>query len=224
MFKALLLACLFLTCSCVGPARYGDYLAEYQPEDGVVAAPVSAIDVRYADDYRSEPEVKRIKNSFVPAILYWSWNNTLECSLDPAKQLAYVREGVMQAADSLGLDRKLAGQQLSITLSQVPGQFYYVNRMYVVIAIVAYSTMGEESITPVPTDLVASYAVTDGSDRRSAWGSSTVFSREEPMRNLWKSTRGFTGKFLDSQRAELQRMGRELVNDIDRELYPVSRK
>ncbi|MGB3799866.1 MAG: hypothetical protein WA952_08605 [Lewinella sp.] len=224
MLKSCLFACLILTFSCVSPTRYGTYLAEYQPDEPLAEAAATPIEVRYADNYRTEQEVTRIKNSFVPAILYWSWNNTLECSLDPDKQLAYVREGVMQAADSLGLDRKLADKNLSITLSQVPGQFYYVNRMYVVIAIVAYSTMGEESITPVPTDLVASYVVTDQNDRRSAWGSSTVFSQEEPMRNLWKSTRGFTAKFLDAQRAELHRMGQELVAEIDRELYPVSRK
>ncbi|WP_116107796.1 hypothetical protein [Lewinella sp. IMCC34191] len=224
MLLRLFFACLVFTSSCVSPARYGTYLAEYEAEGTAPVAAASSIVLRYADDNRTGPEVQRIKNSFIPAILYWSWNNTLECSLDPEKQLAYVREGVIQAADSLGLERKLGGEKLSITLSQAPGQFYYVNRMYVVFAIVAYSTMGEESITPVPTDLVASYAVTDGNDRRSAWGSATVFSQEEPMRNMWKGTRGFTRKFLDAQRAELQRMGRELIIDIDQELYPVSRK
>jgi hypothetical protein len=66
---------------------------------------------------------KQVKSSFIPAVLYWGWNSTIVCEIDPYIAANYVRSGILQAADSLGLAGKLKERQLVINLKQVPGKF-----------------------------------------------------------------------------------------------------
>ncbi len=212
-----LLLILLVMTSCVSPTKYTTFLTGDPEEIKIASDRTDWLEVTLADSITSQEQVVSRKSSFVPALVYWDWNTTLECEIDPVTSMEYLT-GVMQhTADSLGLREKVAGGTLHVEITQLPGQFYYVNRGYLIFALVAYSTMALEEINPLPRDLFAAYTL-ERNGQRTAWGSATVDNQELPMSNQWKSTKKFTWKYLDAHREELNRMGRELIMEIDREL------
>ncbi len=157
------------------------------------------------------------KNSFVPAILYWKWNSTIECELEMGTRKQYLREGIYKAADSLNLKEVLADNTLEISLKEIPGKFLYENKGNAIIFLIAYTVSGVESISPYPINLEFEYSVNkDGNLEMKGVG--YVQNNEQPLRNIWKSTKKFTWLYLDEFKKETERMGTELVSGIIEEL------
>jgi len=157
------------------------------------------------------------KNSFVPAILYWGWNSTIECELDVETRIKYLKEGIYKAADSLNLKEMVAGNVLEINLKEVPGKFLYENKGNAIIFIIAYTVSGVEAISPYPINLEFEYSLNkDGNIEMK--GEGFIRNGEQPLRNIWKSTKKFTWMYLDEFKKETERMGKELVLGIIEEI------
>ncbi len=153
------------------------------------------------------------KNSFVPAILFWGWNSTIECELDIETRIEFLKQGIYKAADSLNLKQELAGKKLEISIKEAPGKFLYENKGNAIILVIAYSVSAVEAISPYPINLEYEYNINqDG--RMVAKGAGYVQNGEQPLRNIWKSTKKFTWLYLDEFKKETDRMGREMIKGI----------
>lgn len=208
----LLVAALGLT-SCMGTKKYASFVDQRVPTEQVTAPQHDALVVKAPAAGQTGNQFKQLERSFIPALVYWGWNSTISCELDPGMAAAAVSRGMYQAADKLNLQDRLAGRQLVIDIKQTPGQFMYVSKGNVIFLIFAHITSGEESITPRPTDLVLSYQLLENG-AVVASGEEQLKNTQEPLRNLWKSSKKFTWLYLDQFELEAGRMGEQSLHNI----------
>ena len=157
------------------------------------------------------------KNSFVPAILYWGWNSTIECELDIETRIGFLEQGIYKAADSLNLKERLAGKNLEIIINEVPGNFLYENKGNAIIFVIAYTVSGVEAISPYPINLEFEYNINQ-EGIKVLEGNGYVQNAEQPLRNIWKSTKKFTWLYLEEFKKETERMGKDMVMGILEEM------
>ncbi|MDX5418890.1 MAG: hypothetical protein LPK09_06720 [Hymenobacteraceae bacterium] len=202
---------------CVGTKKYATYVDEKlktvaqetdQHDWLIVQAPASA---PKASNYI------QLESSFIPAIVYWGWNSTISCEIDPYATTEFVKRGIYQAAQNLEVQQKLAGRQLVIELEKVPGQFMYENKGSTIFLVFAHVTTGEETITPRPTELLVRYKLIENGEV-IATGKNMKSNQEQPLRNMWKSTKKFTWMHLELLEREAVRMGAESLIDIMKQL------
>src|ERR1035437_8863451 len=67
-------------------------------------------------DFDTVSTSKKIKSLFIPAILYWQWENTIRCDLNPSFSINILRSSVESYADSVNLKEKLNGQTLELSI------------------------------------------------------------------------------------------------------------
>lgn len=212
-YLAFALGGLLLT-SCVGSQKYSGFVHEklstYSPSEINEKDQLKIYSNRLGD---SSTQIVQVKNSFIPAILYWGWNSTIQCDIDDGYTTQLLSASIYKAADSLQLFEKLGDHKLEIHLDRVPGKFYYENKGHTLILLIAYTISTVESITPEPIDLVATYRIVDDQGLKSK-GKIVIPNVEEPVGNVWKSTKKFTWSYLDRHFVELENMGWYLVEDI----------
>ncbi len=207
-----------LLTNCMSTKRYSTFVNTKIQNSRVKNEPSKDWLIIKSD--RTEPARSKYdqkKNSFIPAILYWGWNSTIECELDIETRIQYLRQGIYKAADSLGLNKFLSGSHLEINLKEVPGKFLYENRGDAIIFIIAYAISVVESISPYPIDLKFEYEVNKEGDLIMS-GEGYIQNGEQPLGNMWSSTKKFTWRYLDEFKKETGRMGTELVLGIIEEL------
>lgn len=157
------------------------------------------------------------KNSFVPAILFWGWNSTIECEFNAQTKTKFLISSINKAADSLHLKDYLKGNSLEIRLKQMPGKFLYENKGKVIIFIIGYTLTAVETISPYAINLECEFEEIKKEDIKIS-GKTYIQNREIKSSNLWKSSKKFTWQYIDNYKIETERMGTELVSNIIREL------
>lgn len=203
--------------SCMSTKKYSAFVDEKVKTENLEHEPKDWLVVNLPAAEEKGNTFKQVKYSFVPAVLYWGWNSTIECEIDPYTAGKYIKYGIFQSADSLDLRSKLKGRQLVIDLKQVPGNFLYENKGNAIILVVAYTTSAVEAISPYPVNLNVEYQLKENGEI-VAKGSGVVQNEAQPVRNIWKSSKKFTWMYLDEYKKESNRMGTELVKDIIKQI------
>ncbi|MBD1396353.1 hypothetical protein H9Q13_04190 [Pontibacter sp. JH31] len=218
MKRLFYLLCLGVSLtSCVGTKKYATYV------DGklkTVAQTTEQQDWLLVQAPASAPQSSnfiQLESSFIPAIVYWGWNSTIACEVNPHATAEFVKRGIYQAAQNLDVKQRLGGRQLVIELEKVPGQFRYENKGSTIFLVFAHVTTGEELITPRPTDLLVRYKLIENGEVIAS-GQSVNSNQEQPLRNMWKSTKKFTWMHLELLEREAVRMGAESLIDIVKQL------
>ncbi len=218
MKKLLLFAFLGLLFSnCVSTQKYATFVDQKVKPYRTPPEPKDWLQVNAAPAQSAANDCKQLKFKFIPAIFYWNWNSTIACELNQDVKANYLREGIYRAADSLHLKDWLAGKRLEISLKQVPGKFLYTNKGYTIYLLLSYVTGSEESLKPYPINLEYDYMVQENNQVISE-GAGVIQNEEQPMQNIWKSTKKFTWLYLDGYRKETERLGWEIVQEIKGQL------
>ncbi len=93
----------------------------------------------------------------------------------------------------------------------MPGIFLYVNKGDVIIFIIAYTYSLVEAISPYFINLEFEYIINnDGKIKMK--GKGFIQNKEQPLRNIWRSSKKFTWLYLDEYQKEMDRMGIKLVS------------
>jgi len=212
-----LLAAGVCLTACVSTNKYAGFIDEKVKVLPKTTEQKDWLLVHTADSLQKGSNYTQLKYSFIPAILYWGWNSTIEGELDPSLTAEFVKRGIYQAAENLEVQRKLGGRQLVVELEQVPGQFLYENKGSTIILVFAHITTGVEAITPKPTNLVVRYKLLENGEVMST-GTTVNTNQEQPIRNVWKSSKKFTWMHLELLEREAVRMGAESLIDIVKQL------
>lgn len=165
----------------------------------------------------STVKTEKIKSFFVPALVYWQWNNTLKCELSQKQAFLTFNTYFQYYADSLSIKEKLNGQKLIITIDSIPKSFVYTNKGFVVFVLVAYSIFGLEAILPENENLVLSYKVVQGTTLTKS-GRIEVVNTDIPMKNARKSTKKFTWLYIDQYENNLRNMSKLSIEKLMYEL------
>ncbi len=161
---------------------------------------------------------RKIKNSFIPAILYWQWNYSIESNLGHTIPVNVIRPAIFNYAESIGLKDKLKGKHLEISIEKVPSSFTYTQKGMALIFIVGYSVQGQEVIQPSNDELVVSYRIiNNGSETKR--GAVTARETEQPISNRkLKSAKKFTWGYIDDYYGGIKGMSKSVLNQIVAEI------
>ena len=202
-----------LTTSCIGSKRLLKFVNEETKPEEVIAEKHDWLVINMENTEQSGNQCNQLNYYFIPALLYWEWNSTIACNIDPVFVRNYFEKAIYKAADSLGMKDILGNRKVTITLSDLPGKFLYENKGTTMIFIFAYSVSTLEGISPSRINLAVDFTI-HYDDETSENGQIIVQNLEMPVPDIWNSTKRLTGKYLDKYKVEIERMSTELVEEI----------
>jgi len=208
-----LLLLSILTTSCIGSKKLLMIVNEKTSPEEVVTEEQDWLTINMENPEQSGNQCNQLNYYFIPALLYWEWNSTIACDIDPVFVRNYFEKAIYKAADSLGMRDNLGNRKVTINLTDLPGKFLYENKGTTMIFIFAYSVSTLEGISPSRTNLVAEYSIQNETETTDE-GQITVQNLEMPLPDIWNSTKKLTGKYLDKYKVEIERMSTELVEEI----------
>ena len=156
------------------------------------------------------------KTKTLPLIIYWQWDYRHTSTLNPAIGVNYFRKAVNLQANK-GLNQKLNGQQLELTIEQIPNAFSLVDKGHLIWLI--YPIHWDKIyIEPDFKDMIVSYKLLqNGTEMKT--GKITVKNegRNQGLRffQSWKSA---TSEFLGQYNLDIATMTRTFVNSLIEEL------
>lgn len=155
--------------------------------------------------------IKTNKNLFL--LVYWKYDYRHTCTLNPAIGVDYLRKGIYQQAAKL--KQKLNGQQLEITIEQIPATFAIVDKGHVVLLLIQWHKFYVE---PERKEIIISYKkLQNGFATKSGKISVANIDKDKTM-GFFQSWKGATSEFLVRYNAAATEMSRTIVNKIIAEL------
>ena len=106
--------------------------------------------------------VKKGKNYFIPALVYWGVKESFNCNLHPIVPERIFNQACARYIDSQGLVQKLNGRRLEVTLDTVPTRFTYSYDINTIFLLFAYMTSTYQRIEPERGRLAISYKLYSG--------------------------------------------------------------
>jgi hypothetical protein len=207
-----------LLTSCVGVKKYTRF-AEAKIE-AIKTATISeniTFDLSELENKNAKVTSTTLKSQFIPAILYWQWNNTIKCEINPRLVGEYFREDFLAFADTLNMYEKLEGRELEVKIEKIPTRFLYVNKGHTFILLYLYTVSSLTIIYPQKEDLVVSYKLTENGSIIKE-GSLTVKNKDQAINNKFKSTKKFTWQYIDQFKENNRKLTNELVDMLFNEL------
>jgi hypothetical protein len=155
-------------------------------------------------------------SEMLPLIFYWQWDYKNTCALNPAIAVnAFAKSVYFQA--NKGLNQKLNGQKLELTVEQIPNIFAIDDKAHMIWIIYAFG-WDKVSVQPDLKDLIVSYKYlqNDGSIKS---GRITIKNNEQ-NKNLkffqsWKSA---TSEYLTQYNDDIANMTKVFVTKLMLEL------
>jgi len=159
----------------------------------------------------------RKTTNFLPLLIYWQYDHRHTCKLNPAIGENYFRKTVMLQANK-GLNQKLNGRQLELTVNQVPGAFSFTDKGRIIFLLI-YAIQWHKIYVEADTkDLVVSYKLLDKGAAVKT-GNITVKSiiKDQKIRffQSWKSA---AADYLGQYSVDVAEMTSNLVNKLVLEL------
>ena len=109
-FLTLILLTTFLY-SCVSNQQYANYVNMKYAQQSKTLKSNDYIENENITENEIYNVVKteKVKSLFVPALVYWQWNNTIKCELSPKQTFTTFQNYFQYYADSLNIKEKLNG-------------------------------------------------------------------------------------------------------------------
>lgn len=152
----------------------------------------------------------------LPLLFYWQWDYKNTCTLNPAIPINMFKKSLYSQANK-GLNQKLKGQKLELTLEELPHAFAFDDKAHMVWVIYAFG-WDKISVQPDLTDLVVSYKVLQ--NETVVKSGKISIKNNEKNRNVrffqsWKSA---ITEYLAQYNDDMATMGRTCATQLTQEL------
>lgn len=209
---------IILFTSCISTKKFASFVdPKFQETKTILVNDNFTFDLTGLENKTNSITSTKVKSQFIPAILYWQWNNTIKCEVNPVIVGQAFQENFLQFADSLKIKEKLQGRKLEIKLESIPNSFVYTHKGNSVILIFAYTFSELEAIYPHELDLIVSYKLTQNGSKVGE-GKLTSSNKDQPISNEWKSTKKFTWLYIDQFKLNTKLMTKDIVEKLIAEI------
>ena len=106
--------------------------------------------------------VTKVESYFIPAILFWSWQNKLKCQLNTNYFVNILSDEIVRQQEEFQLNNLLINRKLEINIESVPTTFFYDNQGFFYFVLVAYGYSTYEGIQPTNQKFQLSYRLLEG--------------------------------------------------------------
>ena len=155
--------------------------------------------------------------NFLPLILYWQYDYRHTCQLNPAIGVNYFRKNILLLANK-GLNQKLNGRQLELSVDEVPSAFSLTDKGRVIYLLLYAIQWHKIYVEPDSKDLVVSYKLLDkGAEMKSGKITVKNVAKNQNIRffQSWKSA---ISEFLGEYNLDIAAMTKNFVNSLVQEL------
>ena len=207
---------LVLVTGCISTKKYNSYIYAYK---GWVQASRGnsggSVIVKTDSLIKEDTLVRSKKNSalFIPALLYWQWDNTIRCDLNPSIGSNILQTSIEAYSDSLKLYEKLNGQVLELSIRSVPVSFVWTHYGHFAFFIAGYTFRDTKVILPVKGTLVVDYRLFKG-NQMTKNGTITFEYNDRYFGMVLRSTQNYTWNYLDQYNKNISDLGRTLIDRI----------
>lgn len=207
-----------LLTSCIGTKKFSAFVApKFQEEQSTYSNDDIIFDLTGLETKSDSITSTKVKSLFIPALLYWEWNNSLKCEISPNIVGQVFQRNFHQFSSIFNIQEFLQGKKLEIKVENIPNSFSYTYKGNTIILIFAYSISELEAIFPLEQDLTINYKLTqNGSILKE--GRLTVKNTDKPIQNVSKSTKKFIWYYIDQFKENNKNMTKELVEKLLAEL------
>lgn len=156
------------------------------------------------------------KAKVLPLIIYWQWDDRHTTTLNPAIAVNYFNKAINLQANK-GLNQKLNGQQLELTVEQAPSAFSTVDKGHAIWLIYAIH-WSKYFLEPDSKDLIVSYKVLlNGSEMKTGKITVKSLAQNQGIRYFqsWKSA---ASEFLGQYNLDMTTMAKTFVSSLVQEL------
>ncbi|HUC80681.1 MAG TPA: hypothetical protein VMR70_07170 [Flavisolibacter sp.] len=218
-FAVLLFAVAFLLTSCLTSKKLDKYVAsQYNNElpkpkktkSDIVVIPAMATDNNAISNSAHQT------NNFLPLLLYWQYKHRQNCNLNPAIAITQFSNAINTQATK-GLNQKLNGQKLELTVEQAPSAFAIVSNEHTIWLVYTFS-WAKVFIEPDFKDLVVSYRVLQG-EQPVKTGKITVKNTDKNRGiRFFQSWKSATSEYLNEYNTNLASMSKSFVTQLTEQL------
>lgn len=222
--STILLAAIFLLPGCLTSKKLDKFVAgQFNNElpkadkkknpDITVSSPAPSVKFESGDISFSS----RKTTNFLPLLVYWQYDHRHTCQLNPAIGENYFRKTVLLQANK-GLNQKLNGRQIELTVDQVPGAFSFTDKGRIIFLVVYAITWNKIYVEPDTKDLVVSYKLLDkGTSVKTGKITVPTISKNQKIRffQSWKSA---ASEYLGQYSVDVGEMTRTFVNKLVEDL------
>jgi len=160
----------------------------------------------------------RLKQTVIPAILYWQFTTIDECQLQKDWTYTPFEAGFYYAADSLRLREQIPGDSLVLKIDSLPDTFYYVNDNRVLYFIFGYVMSTVEKVVPKEPAVGYRFKVYR-QGKVSVMGNGSLPAQLEEERNIWKRPKKFLQAYVQKIYDENYATGKRLAEYLARNLF-----
>jgi len=116
-------------------------------------------------------------------------------------------------ANSIGLQQKLNGQRLEISIENIPNSFIYRLKGEFILIRGFVLSANKENIVPEKQELRLSYKLITGTNENKT-GSIAITCNDQPVRNVWGPTEIFIGNYIGIYDEDMINLSKDAVDDI----------
>ena len=215
-FTVTFIIILLVFTSCLTPKKMDAYVASQFNNQLPKPDKRNDSSISITSSIPSDPTIiseteKKSKN--LPLIVYWKYDYRHTCALNSAIGVTYFKKAIYQQASKL--KQKLNGQQLELTVQQIPNSFAIVDNGHILLLLIHWHKLYVEAD---PKDLIVSYRVLqNGAETKS--GKITVRNVEKNrgirFAQSWKSS---SSEFLVQYNLDITEMTKTMVDKLIPEL------
>ncbi len=203
---------------CVGVRRYETFTKtkakeilaanQYVISDGLT---IEASRIEIPD---SIVKVEKVRSYFIPAIFFWQSKHELRCDISPELPISIFKNEFYSLAADYNIKGRLGDRSLEIDITEISKGFLYSHNETVVFLLLFYVLTGGETIYPLPNSgLSLKYRVILANEILQE-GELSLPERQQPLYNVFKSTKKFTRAYLDEYQRSYQQMARQVFHEL----------
>ena len=159
----------------------------------------------------------KIKSYFIPAILFWSKNNTLGCTINNTYFTDIFSNKLTELSEEFRIKEILNGRRLEISLESVPNRFIYTNRFNFMFLLYVYSYSYQESIYPENGEFNLTYKVLE-ENKVVKSGNFNINNTVKPLSNSFKSQSKFIETYIDELKLNFEQQSNQIIIKIINEI------
>jgi hypothetical protein len=220
-FISILVFFLVTFSGCLTPARVDGWISEKY--GGAIPKPRNNdyIGFKILANSPGAPLSQTVKDKtkVLPLLFYWRIEYSLTSTLNPSVPFSYFNSSLISYANSKGLKQKLNGQKLELSVDNMPNVFSWKDVDRLVFLVLYYMHWESIFVKPQNQDITVSYTLLkDNVETKKGTLIIKDINRKLYLKFFQFSGKKLMGRYLDQYNSNMQKMSRDLVDQLMAEL------
>jgi hypothetical protein len=203
---------------CVSPAKINSWVTSYYEQNETIGIKnsKSLIIVKSASPATSDENMastEKDKSSMLPLLFYYSWKQSNFCSVNEYVPLQIFNANILSFANKKGLQKKLTGKRLELTISNIPHLFYYDEKGWM-FWLIFHVGQSDISINPTIKPINVKYRVLQGTTALQTGDLSLVSSDSTYRNKSSHSSKNTTIKYLNQYDLSIKKLSEDCVDSL----------